>query len=173
MYVCPLSKSFPLYSLRVHPPPRAVTICIYTFATIFPSFIRLFVWSSILSICSLPSSFAVGSPELLGMFKNGRLVGSFDREGYRTNREILFAWSTSSSGHAVMHPTNPMAYEYVLKAEVPPGAVIDDDRQSHGQQVQKCISNTNAYFTPVKTTCLKGNCNMPSLMYIGRRNGEV
>ena len=171
MYVCPLSKSFPLYSLRVHPPPRAMTICIYTFTTIFPLFIRLFVCSFILSICSLPSSFAVGSPELLGKFKNGRLVGSFDREGYRTNREILFAWSTSSSSQA--DPTNPMAYEYVLKAEVPSGAVLDVDRQSHGSQPQKCISHTNGYFTPVKTTCLKGNCNMPSLMYIGRHNGEV
>ena len=172
MYACPLSNSFPLYSLRVHPPPRAMTICIYTFTTIFPLFIRLFVCSFILSICSLPSSFAVGSYKRLGGFKNGRLSGSFDQEGYRTNREILFAWSRFGSIYADM-ATNPMAYEYVLKAEVPSGGVLDVDRQSHGSQPQKCISHTNGYFTPVKTTCLKGNCNMPSLMYIGRHNGEV
>ena len=131
----------------------------------------MFIAIVLTSWALLPSAFAVSASktlpryDLLGSFTDGTLVGSFDRLGYRTHKEILFAWSNSgSSNHA-----DPMAYDYVLKAEVPYGGVVDRDRPD-SDKPRDCASD---YFTSVKTTCVKGNCGMPSRMYIGKHNGEV
>ena len=78
--------------------------------------------------------------------------------------QLMISWSESTDPS---DPSDWRTYDQAVAFTVP-GPITATERTTTGQ----ACSNT-AYFVPVTPTCLRGNCNLPSIMYTGANFNAV
>lgn len=81
-------------------------------------------------------------------------------------QNVMFAWSLNSTPSG--DGSNIEDYEFVVQI---PAYSVAVEARSMEDIPATCADRTK--FTPVKVTCLKGDCNMPAQMYWGTSLGRV
>ena len=106
---------------------------------------------------------------------NGVLSSSLDasqHELFNSPGELAFAWNkdakAGSSDYWVSETRSPFDYDYVVTVSVTSGLIATQDKPNGG-----FTCGDSANFKPVDVSCIKGDCQMPSSMFIGSNNGRV